>query len=42
MDEKFKKQIDFIIEIDKIKSIFRKTRLFDNSRNENDSEHFCI
>jgi putative hydrolase of HD superfamily len=39
MDERFRKQIEFIIEIDKIKSIFRKTKLFDNSRYENDSEH---
>jgi putative hydrolase of HD superfamily len=39
MDERFRKQIDFIIEIDKIKSIFRKSKLFDNSRFENDAEH---
>ncbi len=39
MDERFRKQLDFIIEIDKIKSIFRKTKLFDGSRLENDSEH---
>ena len=39
MIEKFKKQIEFIIEIDKIKSIFRKTKLFDKSRHENDAEH---
>ncbi|HRR02163.1 MAG TPA: HD domain-containing protein [Treponemataceae bacterium] len=37
--DRFKKQIDFIIEIDKIKHIFRKTRLFDGSRFENDAEH---
>ncbi|MBN2536162.1 MAG: HD domain-containing protein [Spirochaetales bacterium] len=34
-----KTKIDFIIEIDKIKKIFRQTRLFDNSRHENDAEH---
>lgn len=34
-----KKQIEFIIEIDKVKQIFRQTRLFDNSRYENDAEH---
>ena len=39
MDERFLKQIAFIMEIDKVKSVFRKTKLFDNSRYENDSEH---
>jgi putative hydrolases of HD superfamily len=39
MIERFKKQIAFIVEIDKIKSILRKTKLFDHSRYENDSEH---
>ncbi|MBN2753356.1 MAG: HD domain-containing protein [Candidatus Goldbacteria bacterium] len=33
------KQLEFIKEIDKLKSIFRKTRIFDNSRHENDAEH---
>lgn len=37
--DKFQQQIQFLIEIDKIKNIFRKTRLFDNSRAENDAEH---
>jgi putative hydrolase of HD superfamily len=39
MIERFKKQLDFIIEIDKMKHIFRRTRLFDHSRHENDAEH---
>jgi putative hydrolase of HD superfamily len=39
MDEKLIKQINFIIEIDRIKFIFRKTKLFDGSRHENDAEH---
>jgi putative hydrolase of HD superfamily len=39
MNERFIKQMSFIYEIDKVKSIFRKTRLFDNSRYENDAEH---
>lgn len=39
MNERFLKQIEFIIEVDKIKHIFRKTRLFDDSRYENDAEH---
>ncbi|MCE5300086.1 MAG: HD domain-containing protein [Spirochaetia bacterium] len=33
------KQMGFIMEIDKIKSVFRKSRLFDGSRYENDAEH---
>jgi len=37
--DRLKKQLDFIIEIDKVKNIMRKTRLFDGSRRENDSEH---
>jgi putative hydrolase of HD superfamily len=32
-------QLRFIIEIDKLKHIMRRTRLFDNSRHENDAEH---
>ena len=39
MNERLKNQIDFIIEIDKMKHIFRHTRLFDHSRHENDAEH---
>lgn len=37
--ERFKKQLDFIIEVDKIKSILRNTILMDSSRKENDAEH---
>ena len=33
------KQISFIKEIDKIKYIQRKTKLFNSNRNENDAEH---
>jgi putative hydrolases of HD superfamily len=32
-------QIAFLLEIDKVKSIVRRTRLLDNSRYENDAEH---
>jgi putative hydrolase of HD superfamily len=39
MKSRLKKQIEFIIEIDKIKKILRKTRLFDSSKNENVAEH---
>lgn len=33
------KQIEFIREIDKVKEIFRHTKLFNGSRTENDAEH---
>ena len=36
---RLKKQIDFIIEMDKIKQILRQNYLIDNSRRENDAEH---
>jgi putative hydrolase of HD superfamily len=39
LSEKLLKQIDFIKEIDKIKYIQRKTKLFNSDRNENDAEH---
>jgi 5'-deoxynucleotidase YfbR-like HD superfamily hydrolase len=32
-------QINFLIEIDKVKNVIRKTKLFDGSRFENDAEH---
>ena len=38
-DERFRKQLAFIIEIDKIKHIIRRTKLFDGSKLENDAEH---
>lgn len=37
--ERIVKQLDFIAEIDKMKSIFRQTYIADASRPENDSEH---
>ncbi|MBZ4647136.1 MAG: phosphohydrolase [Clostridia bacterium] len=37
--ERLKRQIDFIVEIDKLKHIYRQTILMDGSRNENDAEH---
>jgi putative hydrolase of HD superfamily len=37
--ENLLKQIDFIKEIDKIKYIQRRTKLFNSNRNENDAEH---
>lgn len=39
MQERLKKQIDFILEIDKEKNIFRQTHLSGHGRNENDAEH---
>ncbi|WP_321322208.1 HD domain-containing protein [Labilibaculum sp.] len=39
MDEDLLKQIEFIKEIDKIKYIQRRTKLFNSDRNENDAEH---
>ena len=37
--EHLQKQVDFIHEIDKVKYIQRKTKLFNSDRNENDAEH---
>lgn len=37
--EKLKKQMDFLIEINKLKSVFRQSLLPENCRNENDAEH---
>ncbi len=37
--ERFSKQMDFILEIDKLKKVIRQTALADGSRQENDSEH---
>ena len=37
--ERFEKQLNFILEIDKEKNIFRQTHLSGQGRNENDAEH---
>ena len=39
MDERVKKQLDFALEIDKDKNVFRQTHLSGHGRNENDAEH---
>ena len=39
MSERFKKQMSFLLELDKIKEIYRQTYLADSSRKENDAEH---
>ena len=38
-DGRFKRQIDFILEADKLKSTLRRTILMDRSRHENSAEH---
>ena len=37
--ERLKKQLDFILEVDKVKNIVRQTYLSDGKRKENDAEH---
>ncbi len=37
--ERFEKQVEFILEADKEKNIFRQTHLSGNGRRENDAEH---
>lgn len=39
MDERLQRQLDFSLEIDKEKNIFRQTHLSGRGRNENDAEH---
>ncbi|MDO5136462.1 MAG: HD domain-containing protein [Eubacteriales bacterium] len=39
MEERLKQQMNFILEVDKVKNIFRQTYLADGSRKENDAEH---
>ena len=39
MEERLKKQMEFILEVDKIKFIGRQTYLSDGERKENDAEH---
>ena len=39
MKERLKQQMDFILEVDKIKNIGRQTYLSDGKRKENDAEH---
>ncbi len=37
--ERLQQQMDFIVEIDKAKNVFRQTYLADGGRKENDAEH---
>ena len=39
MEERLKSQLEFALEIDKEKNIFRQTHLSGHGRNENDAEH---
>ena len=39
MDERLKRQLEFALEIDKEKNIFRQTHLSGHGRRENDAEH---
>lgn len=39
MDDRLKKQLEFVLEIDKEKNIFRQTHISGHERNENDAEH---
>lgn len=39
MEARLHKQIQFIVEVDKVKNIFRQTYLADANRKENDAEH---
>ncbi len=39
INERLYKQIQFITEVDKVKNIFRQSRIHDGSRRENDAEH---
>ena len=39
MEERLRQQLDFALEIDKEKNIFRQTHLSGHGRNENDAEH---
>lgn len=39
MTERLARQLSFIVEIDKVKAILRRTKLFDGGRHENDAEH---
>lgn len=37
--ERLKKQMEFIVEVDKVKNVIRQTYLADGNRKENDAEH---
>lgn len=39
MNNRLKNQVEFIMEVDKLKGIIRKNRITVDDRNENDAEH---
>lgn len=39
MNGRLEKQLEFLLEIDKVKNVFRQTHLSGNGRKENDAEH---
>ena len=39
LKDRFRRQIEFILEVDKLKNVLRKTILMDRSRRENSAEH---
>ena len=39
MTERLRKQLDFSLEVDKTKDIFRQTYISSGERKENDAEH---
>ena len=39
MSKRIEKQLDFALEIDKVKNVYRQTHLTNHGRNENDAEH---
>ena len=39
MNDRLRKQLEFSLEIDKEKNVFRQTHLSGHGRNENDAEH---
>lgn len=39
LETRLRQQMDFIVEIDKLKQVFRQNLLMDGSRRENDAEH---
>lgn len=39
IDKDLQKTIEFIVELDKMKNVFRQTTIMDKSRRENDAEH---
>ena len=39
MEDRFQKQLAFLVEIDRLKNVYRQNVLMDSSRHENDAEH---